>query len=66
MGMMTRYIPYVYDASVVCMYVCKQCRVIIQRGTFSLTTVRSVILDDFGVGYFGGHTFMREKHLLLQ
>ena len=33
----------------------------IQRGTFSLTTVRSVILDDFGVGYFGGHTFMREK-----
>ena len=37
------------------MYLC-------QRGTFSLTTVRSVILDNFiGVGYFGGHTFMREK-----
>ena len=36
----------------------------VQRGTFSLTTVRSVILDDFGVGYFGrarGHTFMRKK-----
>ena len=24
------------------------------RGTFSLRTARSVILDDFGVGYFGG------------
>ena len=41
------------------------CGAKLQRGTFSLTTVRSdVILDDFGVGYFGGHTFMREKHLL--
>ena len=25
----------------------------VQRGTYSLTTARSVILDDFGVGYFG-------------
>ena len=43
---------------------CMPTRIILQSGTFSLTTVRSVILDDFGVGYFGGHTFMREKHLL--
>ena len=28
---------------------------VLQRGTFSLTTARSVILDDFGLGYGGAY-----------
>ena len=29
--------------------------ILVQRGTFSLTTARSVILDDFGLGYGGAY-----------